>query len=96
MSVSSSQNTNTVKTNMQEHDRDAISIQTTEGVVGKVVETNIVEDSGLRPPSAPPQGKPMETGTKPPPTSSKSKIMEPGSEPPPASSKSNLMLRKGS
>ncbi|KAL0226810.1 hypothetical protein P9112_014134 [Eukaryota sp. TZLM1-RC] len=80
MSVPSSQNTDTIKINMQEHERDAFSIQSTEGVVREVAETSIVEDSGSRPFSAPPQGKPMETGT----------------EPTPASSKSNLMPQKGS
>ncbi|KAL0218944.1 hypothetical protein P9112_004597 [Eukaryota sp. TZLM1-RC] len=84
-SVLFSQNTDTVKTNMQEDNRDAIGIQTV--VVGEVVEISKVEDSDSRPPSAPAQGKPMETGTEPPPTSSKSKIMESGMEPPPASSK---------
>ncbi|KAL0223730.1 hypothetical protein P9112_003120 [Eukaryota sp. TZLM1-RC] len=94
MSVFFSQNTDTITTNIQEHNRDAISIQTL--VVGEVVEISKVEDSGLRPPSAPPQGKPMITGTEPPPASSKSKMMESGTEPPPASSKSNLMPQKGS
>ncbi|KAL0223729.1 hypothetical protein P9112_003119 [Eukaryota sp. TZLM1-RC] len=94
MSVFFSQNTDTITTNIQEHNRDAISIQTL--VVGEVVEISKVEDSGLRPPSAPPQGKPMITGTEPPPASSKFKMMESGTEPPPASSKSNLMPQKGS
>ncbi|KAL0216595.1 hypothetical protein P9112_008779 [Eukaryota sp. TZLM1-RC] len=93
MSILFSQNTDTVKTNMQEHNRDTTTIQTL--VVGEVVETSKFEDSSLRPPSAPPQGKPMEIGTEPPPASSKSKIMEPDLEPPPASSKSNLMPQKG-
>ncbi|KAL0218490.1 hypothetical protein P9112_004143 [Eukaryota sp. TZLM1-RC] len=92
MSVLFSQNTDTVKTNMQEHNRYTISIQTV--VVGEVVETSKVEDSGSRPPSAPPQRKTMETGTEQRPVSSKSKIMEPGSEAPPTSSKSNLMPQK--
>ncbi|KAL0215705.1 hypothetical protein P9112_007889 [Eukaryota sp. TZLM1-RC] len=96
MSVLFSQNTDTVKTNMQKHNRNAIGIQTVVVVVGEVVEISKVEDLGSRPTSAPPQGKPMETGTEPPPASSKSKIMESGTEPPPASSKSNLMPQKGS
>ncbi|KAL0218870.1 hypothetical protein P9112_004523 [Eukaryota sp. TZLM1-RC] len=42
MSVLFSQNTDIVKTNMQEHNRDAMSIQTV--AVGEVVETSKVED----------------------------------------------------
>ncbi|KAL0214778.1 hypothetical protein P9112_006962 [Eukaryota sp. TZLM1-RC] len=86
MSVSPSQNTDSFKIFMQQHDRDAFSIHTTSG---EVSETNKDEDSDSRPPSAPPQSKPMEPGTKPPPAFSKFEITEPGSEPPPTSSKFN-------
>ncbi|KAL0211518.1 hypothetical protein P9112_009816 [Eukaryota sp. TZLM1-RC] len=86
MSVPPSQSTDFFKINMQEHARDAFSIHTS---TGKVVKTNIDEDSSSRPPSAPSQRKPMESGTEPPPVSSKSDIKVPGSEPPPASSKYN-------
>ncbi|KAL0204799.1 hypothetical protein P9112_000106 [Eukaryota sp. TZLM1-RC] len=71
---------------MQQYDRDASSIHTTS--VG-TEESNKKEDSGSRPPSAPPHEKDMEPGTEPPPASSKSKTTEPGTEPPPASSMSN-------
>ncbi|KAL0218868.1 hypothetical protein P9112_004521 [Eukaryota sp. TZLM1-RC] len=83
MSVLFSQNTDTVKTNMQEHNRDAKSIQTV--AVGEVVETSKVEDY-------PPQGKPMETGMEPPPASSKSNLMPQkgsGTGPPPSSPKNS-------
>ncbi|KAL0211262.1 hypothetical protein P9112_009560 [Eukaryota sp. TZLM1-RC] len=86
MSVPFNQSTDFLKINMQEHDRDAFSIHMS---TGDVITTNIVEDSGSRPPSAPPQSKPMDSDTEPPPASFKSEIMEPGSEPHPASSKSN-------
>ncbi|KAL0218427.1 hypothetical protein P9112_004080 [Eukaryota sp. TZLM1-RC] len=77
MSVPPSQSTDFFKFNMQEHDREAFSIHTS---TAEVVKTNIDENSGLRPPSAPPQSKPMESGTEPPP---------PLPKPPPASSESN-------
>ncbi|KAL0207704.1 hypothetical protein P9112_012332 [Eukaryota sp. TZLM1-RC] len=72
------------------HDRDAFSIQTTERVVGEAVKTRIDEDSGSRPPSAPPHGKPMEPSLEIPPASSKSNIMPQkisGTGPPPSSPK---------
>ncbi|KAL0214648.1 hypothetical protein P9112_006832 [Eukaryota sp. TZLM1-RC] len=49
---------------MQQYDRDALSIHTTS--VG-TEESNKEEDSGSRPPSAPPHEKDMEPGTEPPP-----------------------------
>ncbi|KAL0205219.1 hypothetical protein P9112_000526 [Eukaryota sp. TZLM1-RC] len=94
MSVLFSQNTDTVNTNMQEHNRDAMSIQTI--AVGEVVDTSKVEDSGSRPPSAPPQGKPMETGTEPPPASSKSNLMPQkvsGTGPHPSSPKTQMLVQ---
>ncbi|KAL0208875.1 hypothetical protein P9112_011462 [Eukaryota sp. TZLM1-RC] len=90
MSVSPRQDTDSSQIfyirQMQQYDRDALSIHTTS--VG-TEESNKEEDSGSRPPSAPPHEKDMEPGTEPPPASSKSKTMEPGTEPPPASSMSN-------
>ncbi|KAL0224163.1 hypothetical protein P9112_003553 [Eukaryota sp. TZLM1-RC] len=69
MSVSPSHDTDSFKIFMQQYDKDAFSIHTSSG---EVVETYIDKDSGLRPPSAPPQSKPMKPGTEPPPASSKS------------------------
>ncbi|KAL0216620.1 hypothetical protein P9112_008804 [Eukaryota sp. TZLM1-RC] len=90
MSVSPCQDTDSSQIfyigQMQQYDRDALSIHTTS--VG-TEESNEEEDSGSRPPSAPPHEKDMEPGAEPPPTSSKSKTTEPGTEPPPASSMSN-------
>ncbi|KAL0210009.1 hypothetical protein P9112_010093 [Eukaryota sp. TZLM1-RC] len=86
MSVSPRPDTDSCQIFMQQYDKDAFSMHTTSV---EIVESNEEEDSGSRPPSAPPQEKPMEPGTEPPPASSKPKTMEPGTEPPPASSKSN-------
>ncbi|KAL0220079.1 hypothetical protein P9112_005732 [Eukaryota sp. TZLM1-RC] len=86
MSDPLSQSSDTFTTNMQKHNRDAFSIKTTVGVV----KTSIDEDTGSRPPSAPPQDKPMESGSEPPFTSSKSNTMPQkvsGTGPPPYSSR---------
>ncbi|KAL0222760.1 hypothetical protein P9112_002150 [Eukaryota sp. TZLM1-RC] len=91
MSVLFSQNIDTVKTNMQEHNRYAISIQTV--VVGEVVETSKSRTRARdHPPPLPNQNDGNRHGT----TSRlfQIKMMETGTEPPPASSKSNLMPQK--
>ncbi|KAL0214213.1 hypothetical protein P9112_006397 [Eukaryota sp. TZLM1-RC] len=76
---------------MQQYDRDASSIHTTS--VG-TEESNKEEDSGSRPPSAPPHEKEMEQGTEPPPASSMSNKPDKvsGTGPPPSSPKENVGL----
>ncbi|KAL0226145.1 hypothetical protein P9112_013469 [Eukaryota sp. TZLM1-RC] len=88
MSVSPRQDTDSFKIFMQQHDRDAYNTFTTIGVEAKS------EDSGSRPPSAPPQEKPMEPGTEPPPASSMSNKPDKvsGTGPPPSSPKENVGL----
>ncbi|KAL0216160.1 hypothetical protein P9112_008344 [Eukaryota sp. TZLM1-RC] len=73
MSVSPRQDTDSSQIfyirQMQQYDTDALSMCTT---TAGTEESNKEEDSGSRPPSAPPHEKDMEPGTEPPPASSMS------------------------
>ncbi|KAL0219500.1 hypothetical protein P9112_005153 [Eukaryota sp. TZLM1-RC] len=76
---------------MQQYDRNALSIHTTST---GTEESNKEEDSGPRPPSAPPHEKDMEPGREPPPASSMSNKPDKvsGTGPSPSSPKENAGL----
>ncbi|KAL0208381.1 hypothetical protein P9112_010968 [Eukaryota sp. TZLM1-RC] len=87
MSVSASQDTESFKIFMQQHDRDAFSIHTTSE---EVVETNTDEDSDSRPPSTPLKVNPWNQAQNhlpPLPSSTSQKRFQKQEHPPPSSPK---------